>query len=517
MKLRFDFLQAAVLFVAIGLLCIACKKEDLTHDPRPALLMSDPDRALPYMFTDWMGNLPDSLSLCQITIPGTHDCAADNHSGGVPSGSHWDVVCQDFRFLNQLYLGVRFFDVRFDDVDNQLHHGGFILSRNLNDIIGDALAFLKGHPTETVVFLIKKEFGGSSDATFSEKVWTILAHYPLEKFYRDVNMPRLGDVRGKIVLATHDNNDRNGHWLGLDFKWPDNTSLHYDNSANFRYYVHDHYSLNSVSYDSKSNEVRHLIDISSQYPDGWRMDLNFTNGEKDGIWVSIKEVAHNINGNIRQYLLEHIDWRHCGVILVNYAGGSDDGLCSCDLVRLILQHNDFPTVKIALQTWMGKDLDAKHYQNGDPIPQVQDPVAWSKLTTGAYCDIGYGIHYNWYAVNDSRGLAPAGWRIATETDWDLLVMNTGGAGQAGKQLKEASSLHWWHDAGENNFLFTALPTGARDKNGNAGGFGESGNWWCATGHVTDSAILYHMNFDNDMVMKFVDSKKLGLTVRCIKK
>jgi uncharacterized protein (TIGR02145 family) len=76
----------------------------------------------------------------------------------------------------------------------------------------------------------------------------------------------------------------------------------------------------------------------------------------------------------------------------------------------------YDSVTIGSQIWMKKNLDVDHYRNGDPIPQITDTIQWARLTTGAWCynnndpAIGtiYGKLYNWYAVNDPRGLAPEG-------------------------------------------------------------------------------------------------------------
>lgn len=71
---------------------------------------------------------------------------------------------------------------------------------------------------------------------------------------------------------------------------------------------------------------------------------------------------------------------------------------------------------------MINNLDLRNYRNGDPIPQEADLTVWSNLTTGAWCWYNndsatyaatYGKLYNWYAVNDPRGLAPVGWHIPT--------------------------------------------------------------------------------------------------------
>lgn len=516
MKKKPLFNMWTVWLLLVCTLCFSCKKEDVQH-PVDTLVSDEPDRALPYIFADWMSGIPDNTNLCRITIPGTHDCAADEHSGGVPGGSHWDVVCQDFRFSNQLLLGVRWFDVRYDDQYNRLEHGCYILSRSLDDIIGDALSFLSAHPTETVIFMIKKEFSTSSDGTFSDKVWSILNKYDLNKFYLSDIQPLIGQVRGKIVIATHGNTNLNGHPLGMSFSWTDNSSLSYNTYSNYRYYVQDHYSLNTVDYSTKCNDIKNLLNISYNEPDYGRFDLNFTSGEKDGyLFTSNKTVADNINGVINDFLISHVDWRHLGVIFVNYAGGSDDGRCCWNFVKTIIQHNDFESVKIGSQVWAGKDLDVTTYRDGTPIPKVQDAAAWSNLTTGAYSEDEYGKHYNWYAVNDSRGLAPAGWRIPTEADWDFLVNTVGGANIAGQALKVCGNLNWWNDHGQDVYLFAALPTGYRDAAGTFQGFGSTGTWWCSTGANANDAIFYWMYYDNDKVQKFTDSKKMGMTVRCIK-
>ena len=72
-------------------------------------------------------------------------------------------------------------------------------------------------------------------------------------------------------------------------------------------------------------------------------------------------------------------------------------------------------VTIGTQVWSANNLNVTKYRNGDVIPEVKDPAVWSGLTTGAWCyydnDTTKRKLYNWYAINDSRGLAPIGWHI----------------------------------------------------------------------------------------------------------
>jgi uncharacterized protein (TIGR02145 family) len=273
----------------------------------------------------------------------------------------------------------------------------------------------------------------------------------------------------------------------------------------------------------KANEIRHLIDLSVQYPDPNRFDINFTSAEKNLRATSNKTVAHNLNGNIDAYLVEHCDWRHCGVIILNYAGGSDDGLCYADLARHVIQHNDFAFVKIGNQTWMSRNLHVTHYRNGDPIPEVTDPNTWKNLTSGAYCKYNnqeggsYGYLYNWYAVTDQRGLAPIGWEVPTKSDWTNLIYFAGGAQHAGWVLKDVGKVHWWNNMGGDEVFWRAYPGGVRDVNGDYASLGECGFWWSKTSASDNSkAYFYHMNFDNTAVDEIIDKKTLGLTVRCIK-
>ena len=129
--------------------------------------------------------------------------------------------------------------------------------------------------------------------------------------------------------------------------------------------------------------------------------------------------------------------------------------------------NAFGVTSIGTQIWMTRNLTVSQYRNGDIIPEVTDPAAWAALTTGAWCYYNndpangpiYGKLYNWYAVNDSRGLAPNGYHIPTTTEWTTLTNTLGGLSLAGGDLKEAGITHWSdpNTGATNNSGFTGLP------------------------------------------------------------
>ena len=90
-----------------------------------------------------------------------------------------------------------------------------------------------------------------------------------------------------------------------------------------------------------------------------------------------------------------------------------------------VEGNNYKTVKIGDQWWMSENLNVKSYRNGAIIPNITDSAGWVQLQTGGYCIYNNGnnqsnepgILYNWNAVNNSSGLAPAGWHIPTDDDW----------------------------------------------------------------------------------------------------
>ena len=186
------------------------------------------------------------------------------------------------------------------------------------------------------------------------------------------------------------------------------------------------------------------------------------------------------------------------------------------------------TVTIGGQIWMQKNLNVCKYRNGDDIPQVQDPTAWSALTTGAWCYYEnntangpiYGKLYNWYAVNDPRGLAPIGYHIPSDAEWTQLTTFLGGTTIAGGKMKEVGLAHWVtpNTAATNESGFTGLPGGYRSIDG---GFfisiGRSGNWWSST--ALDATIGWSRSLSNTVSNVYRSTfqyKQDGISVRCIK-
>jgi uncharacterized protein (TIGR02145 family) len=200
--------------------------------------------------------------------------------------------------------------------------------------------------------------------------------------------------------------------------------------------------------------------------------------------------------------------------------------------------NIYQTVKNCDQTWTKTNLNVSKYRNGDIIPEIKDPSQWANLTTGAWCYYNndsatgaiYGKLYNWYAVNDPRGLAPIGYHIPSDTEWRTLTTCLGGEIVAGGKMKEAASSQtdqysWYYDSGATNSSgFSAKPASWRYTESSGTLFGENklikmdAFWWSSTGYVSGVASLRNIQASSNSlnIQVFSHIKSNGLSIRCVK-
>ena len=245
--------------------------------------------------------------------------------------------------------------------------------------------------------------------------------------------------------------------------------------------------------------------------------------------------------------------------------------------------NAFKSIAIGQQVWMAENLHVFNFRNGDPIPIVKSDEEWEKAgknKQAACCyyqnsaENGqtYGVLYNWYAVKDSRGLAPEGWHIPSDKEWNVLTNYLGGADQglkasftnaleffftdidnrtAGAKMKskegwseyedeiECKACKQWSpqqqagqqcDAckdtrklraqvsgnGTNESGFNGLPGGSRFSNGTFSNIGSNGYWWSSTENYTFDAWYRYLDYNVGNVSRINYFKELGLSVRCLR-
>lgn len=187
-------------------------------------------------------------------------------------------------------------------------------------------------------------------------------------------------------------------------------------------------------------------------------------------------------------------------------------------------HKHLTEVRIGNQVWMTQNLNVDKFRNGDPIPEVKSDWDWyeaGRKGQPAWCYLNndpangdkYGKLYNWYAVKDPRGLAPDGWHIPNDPEWQTLLSNLGE--NASTKMKRIKG--WDEGRCSNESGFSGTPGSWRGSNGPYDKEGCMGTWWSFTSDISASFgnVVYLDCWHSDPIWdQFGDI--VGLSVRCLK-
>ena len=230
------------------------------------------------------------------------------------------------------------------------------------------------------------------------------------------------------------------------------------------------------------------------------------------------------------------------------SANTDDGSCltllGCsDSDIASMDGYDYEVVTIGDQCWFAENLRTTVYGNGDLIPAGLTSSEWRTTTAGATavygegssgcvnyspvidaCDeaqslAAYGRLYNWYAVDDARGLCPAGWHVPTDGEWTALETYLGTNGHSGTEGTALRSTSGWDNGGNgtDNFGFSALPGGYRDDF-----YGDfyiavsNGYWWSSSPVGANAAWFRRLNYALPGVLRSNGSPRFGFSVRCLR-
>ncbi len=202
--------------------------------------------------------------------------------------------------------------------------------------------------------------------------------------------------------------------------------------------------------------------------------------------------------------------------------------------------NVYTTVKIGNQVWLVENLKTTRYNDSTAIPLISDGISWDSTVTPAYGWYGndeasykatFGALYNWYAVNTGK-LAPSGWHVSTEADWDtlqdaLLAQGFTWDGTTDNTIAKAlaAKSDWsvsetkgaiGNDLSKNNGSgFSALPGGSSFEMA-FGTLGQWGCWWTTRELNETDAVFQEMGSDEIIVNRSQSLKKFDFSVRCVR-
>ena len=185
------------------------------------------------------------------------------------------------------------------------------------------------------------------------------------------------------------------------------------------------------------------------------------------------------------------------------------------------------TITIGEQEWQVENLNVGTFRNGDSIFEARTNEDWdnaNEMGIPAWCYYNndsengdsFGRLYNWHAVYDSRGLAPVGFHIPSDTEWAILLKHFEGVGDLGKKLKSKDGWEIYGN-GSNETLFSAKAGGGRDDNGSFVKLGLMAAWWSVTEYTQHKSWGYYLtNISESAVREGFNKDGEGLSVRCIK-
>ncbi|MEI6348183.1 MAG: fibrobacter succinogenes major paralogous domain-containing protein [Bacteroidota bacterium] len=178
-------------------------------------------------------------------------------------------------------------------------------------------------------------------------------------------------------------------------------------------------------------------------------------------------------------------------------------------------------VKIGNQTWAVKNLNVSTFSNGDPIPEAKTvkefEAAGNKGKPMSYFSKNdpvngdkYGKIYNWYAATDPRGIAPKGWHVPSEGEWNELINFLGGEDEAAKKIMSASV-----EGGGNSSGFSAIET--PDIQGTLGDNGDVYylRWWTTSEQSKNNGQTSFIQNHRSIITSWL-RKENGIFIRCIK-
>ena len=271
----------------------------------------------------------------------------------------------------------------------------------------------------------------------------------------------------------------------------------------------------SINDDGSAADGSAMLDVKST--DKGLLPPRMTEAQRGGISSPAAGLLiFQTNGSPGYYYYTGTDW----IGLVGNGSGATSSMIDSD-------GNTYTTITIGDQVWMAENLRVTHYRNGDAIANVTDAGTWTGLSTGAYCwydndqaaNEKYGVLYNWYVIDDSRGLCPEGWHVPTHSEWTALTTYLGGTSVAGGKMKATSDL-WWspNTNATNTSSFSALPGGDRSSSiGNFKGVNDYGVWWSSTEESSDDYAWYRaLGYDFGHVFENNLDKQQGISVRCLR-
>ena len=257
----------------------------------------------------WMSALPDTLKVCRVSIPGTHDSG----TAGVRFPMRHYARTQTMDLSRQWDAGIRFFDLRpkLEDGTLRIYHGPADCHLGFEEALLIIKRKLEQHPTEFCVVMTNSAGGGLEGVDMTmDDINSLFPTGMLASFRAEMTV---ADMRGRVLLIHRDYQTNGRDWPGtVVFGWPGNGSSHHIRMVSSEgksavLWAQDYFTDGGKgSYlDSKWDKVTGLISEFASAPEGvWC--INHASGYTgSGISTNIKRNAKTTNARLLEYLAVH--------------------------------------------------------------------------------------------------------------------------------------------------------------------------------------------------------------------
>lgn len=271
----------------------------------------------PFSLNSWMKNLPDSRSLLDLSLPGTHESCALNNGFSVMYAK-----CQNWSLSDQYLHGIRYVDIRGEATNDhtlKISHGAVSQPYDFTKVLRDTVNFLKVHPTETILMQMKQESSEWEPADYANLVSTYLNQPEFQPYILlSTGDLSLGNARGKILLV---NRFYNSPAYGINVRdWPDDTS--FSRNSGVPYNVEDHYQVCNASTEyARDKKMAFINEFFSTFAfNKGQLNICFCSAVCIPL-VSPEGFAYGNNGinerTARQHLIPKRGWN--GAVLFDFA------------------------------------------------------------------------------------------------------------------------------------------------------------------------------------------------------
>ena len=209
----------------------------------------------------WMAQLEDERAINELSLPGTHD------SGALYSIADVAGKCQSLSIEDQLYIGVRFLDIRLKLVEDDFRivHSFVDQRTDFDDTLEDIVEFVEENPTEFLFLSIKEDADSKRpEGSFARLLEEELSEYDI--ISKSKTLPKtVGEARGKIYIISRYADSTMG--IPAYDGWEDSTSFSLG-----ELYVQDNYKVDSS--DVKIADIERTMAIADTCRHG--LVFNFT-------------------------------------------------------------------------------------------------------------------------------------------------------------------------------------------------------------------------------------------------